>query len=126
MICLEFVFSMGQVHKSYYLSKMPQPVREKELRKPLMSWQRSEIMGNDNSMTFADAHGEVDHLFFHVVVLPVFCVTMNIECEIIPRSSCWIRQHRPLSSMCTLGAACDELLSARFSCKYASWYAIIL
>lgn len=46
------------VHKSYYSSKMPQSIRERKLRKPLMSWQRSETMGDDNLMTFADAHGE--------------------------------------------------------------------
>lgn len=60
MACLEFVSSMEQVHKSYYLSKMPQSIREKKLRKPLMSWQRVETMADDNLMTFADAHGQVD------------------------------------------------------------------
>lgn len=49
---------MGQVHKSYYLSKMPQSMKENKLRKPLMSWQRSETMDDDNLMSFSDAHGE--------------------------------------------------------------------
>ncbi|KAG0587143.1 hypothetical protein KC19_2G143000 [Ceratodon purpureus] len=46
------------VHKSYYLSKMPQSIKERKLRKPHMSWQRSETIGDDDLMTFADAHGE--------------------------------------------------------------------
>uniref|UniRef100_A0A7I4BTH1 RNase III domain-containing protein n=1 Tax=Physcomitrium patens TaxID=3218 RepID=A0A7I4BTH1_PHYPA len=46
------------VHKSYYLSKMPQSMKENKLRKPLMSWQRSETMDDDNLMSFSDAHGE--------------------------------------------------------------------
>ena len=71
----ELVFSVGQVHKSYYLSKMPQSIKERTLRKTLMSWQRSETTGDDNVMTFADAHGEVHQLFLPGVVLPVFCMT---------------------------------------------------
>lgn len=59
MVCLEYVSSMGQVHKSYYLSKMPQSIRERKLRKPLMSGQSLET---DNLMTYADAQGEVDQL----------------------------------------------------------------
>lgn len=73
---------MGQVHKSYYLSKMPQSMKENKLRKPLMSWQRSETMDDDNLMSFSDAHGEVQRLIFHVVLLPVSWWIVNIEHEI--------------------------------------------
>jgi len=62
MVCLAFVSNMGQVHKSYYLSRMPPSIKERKVRKPLMSWQRLETTGDGNLMTFADAHGEVDPL----------------------------------------------------------------
>lgn len=68
MVCLAFVSSTGQVHKSYYLSKMPLSLKERKLRKPFMSWQRLETMSDDNLMTFAEAHGEVDPRFLKVAV----------------------------------------------------------
>ncbi len=59
---------MGQVHKSYYLSKMPASIRDRKVIKPLSYFGFSEIkqqadeMELNNLLTFADAHGEVEML----------------------------------------------------------------
>jgi hypothetical protein len=59
---------LGQVHKSYYLSKMPASIRDRKVIKPLSYFGFSEIkqqadeMELNNLLTFADAHGEVEML----------------------------------------------------------------